>query len=261
MEQAIETESYVYLTVNGQKIPFITDTVVCMWVVMAIIAVLALVVARTLKTLPDRKQSVAEIIVSFARSFANAQVGSHGGAYAAYLGTVLIFLAVANTVAIFNVIPSGETLGAIFGNPALREFSFALHPPTKNLNVTLCLALVSIAVVICAEFRFKGVKGWVESFYKPTPISAFIKLLDYVVRPLSLCLRLFGNMLGGLIVMQLLYQAMPVGAPAVFGIYFDLFDGGLQAYVFVFLTALYIGEAAEAVESAEPAEPVEAAGG
>ncbi|MDR1438509.1 MAG: F0F1 ATP synthase subunit A [Clostridiales bacterium] len=248
MEHAIETETYAYLTIGGRKIPFITDTVVCMWVIMAIIMACVFIIARTLKTVPGRKQAVAEIVVSFARSFAGAQIGERGRAFAPYLGAMLIFLAVGNSIAIFNVIPSGEALSAIFGNPALRGFSFALHPPTKDLNVTLCLALASIIIVICAEFRYKGVKGWLAGFYRPTPISAFIKLLDYIVRPLSLCLRLFGNMLGGLIVMQLLYGALPIAAPAVVGIYFDLFDGGLQAYVFVFLTALYIAEAAEPPE-------------
>jgi F-type H+-transporting ATPase subunit a len=219
-----------------------------MWIVMAIIIVAALALTRNFKTLPGRRQAAVETVVSFCRNFANEQIGEHGRSYSAYLGTVLIFLVASNCIAVINIIPSGEALSAIFGNPSLRGFTYSLHPPTKNLNVTMCLALASIIVVIFSEFRFKGARGWLRSFYKPTPISAFVKLLDYVVRPLSLCLRLFGNMLGGLIVMQLLYQALPVVVPAVVGIYFDLFDGALQAYVFVFLTALYLAEAVEQPE-------------
>jgi F-type H+-transporting ATPase subunit a len=75
-------------------------------------------------------------------------------------------------------------------------------------------------------------------------------ILDLVTRPLSLCMRLFGNVLGAFVIMKLLELAMPapVIVPAVFSIYFDLFDGILQAYVFVFLTSLYIKEEIEEEE-------------
>jgi F-type H+-transporting ATPase subunit a len=145
-------------------------------------------------------------------------------------------------------------LAAFFHNPALESFRLELRPPTKNLNVTLCLALMSILVALRAEFRHQGVRGWLRSFYRPTPVSAFVKLLDYAVRPMSLCLRLFGNMLGGAIVMSLIYVAMPLFAPAAVGVYFDLFDGVMQAYVFVFLTMIYIGEATETADETPAAD-------
>ncbi len=66
-----------------------------------------------------------------------------------------------------------------------------------------------------------------------------------MVRPMSLCLRLFGNILGGYISMTLLYGALPLVMPAIVGLYFDLFDGGLKAYIFVFLMSLYLTEAVE----------------
>lgn len=245
MENIVETHVYSGVVIGGKEIPFITDAVVNMWVVMAAIMVITLVLTRKLKTVPDGKQSVAELGVEFVNNMAKNQIGHHWKPFAPYLGTVLLLLVGCNLLAIFNVIPTGETLARIFHNPALANFKFALHPPTKNFNTTLCLALVSIVVVICAEFRYRGFKGWVRSFYKPTPISAFIKLLDYCVRPMSLCLRLFGNILGGYIVMTLLYFSIPLFVPAAIGIYFDLFDGALQAYVFVFLTMLYIAEAVE----------------
>ena len=64
-------------------------------------------------------------------------------------------------------------------------------------------------------------------------------------RPLSLCMRLFGNVLGAFVIMELIKIVVPVFLPAVFSLYFDLFDGLLQAYVFVFLTSMYISEAIE----------------
>jgi F-type H+-transporting ATPase subunit a len=249
MEHAIEPQVYSYIHINGKEIPFITDAVAVTWVVMAIILMSALILTRGMKDVPGKRQAAAELLVEFFRNFARGQIGARGKSFAPYLGTLLLFLAVSNLIAIVNFIPNGKTLAALFHNPALEHFEFALHPPTKNFNVTLCLALISIGVVLWTEFRYQGARGWLRSFYRPTPISAFVKVLDYVVRPMSLCLRLFGNILGGLIVMTLIYQAFPLIVPAVFGLYFDLFDGGLQAYVFVFLTSIYLAEAAETEHS------------
>jgi F-type H+-transporting ATPase subunit a len=120
-----------------------------------------------------------------------------------------------------------------------------MRQPTKNINVTACMAVMSAVLVFVVDCKYKGPRGWARSFYKPSPIYGMVKLMDYVVRPLSLCLRLFGNMLGGYIVIELIYGAAALVAPAVAGIYFDLFDGALQAYVFAFLTMVYLQEATE----------------
>jgi F-type H+-transporting ATPase subunit a len=72
-------------------------------------------------------------------------------------------------------------------------------------------------------------------------------LLEYIIRPASLCLRLFGNILGGYIIMLLIEQALPVPIilPAALSLYFDFFDGLIQAVVFTFLTTLFVAEAVE----------------
>ena len=231
-ELAMHKEVFASINIGGNDIPFITGTTVTMWIVIAIIMAIVFILTRQLKAVPGKKQAAAEIMVTFVRNFADAQISPHHGrAYVPYLGTVLAFLAVSNTIALINVIP--------------HALGFSLHPPTKDFNMPLMLALISITITVVAEFKYKGVKGWLKTFYKPTPISAFVKLLDYVVRPMSLCLRLFGNILGATIVMGLLYGAMPILVPAILGIYFDIFDGVLQAYVFVFLTSLYLAEACE----------------
>ena len=72
-----------------------------------------------------------------------------------------------------------------------------------------------------------------------------INILEVVIRPTSLCMRLFGNVLGAFVIMKLIEYVLPVGLPVIFSAYFDLFDGLLQAYVFVFLTSLYISEEIE----------------
>ena len=91
----------------------------------------------------------------------------------------------------------------------------------------------------------KGVKKWFKSFAEPVAVIAPINVLEIFIRPLSLCMRLFGNVLGAFVIMELIKQILPVGLPLPFSFYFDIFDGLIQAYVFVFLTSLFIKEAVE----------------
>ena len=123
-----------------------------------------------------------------------------------------------------------------------------MKPSTKDLGVTAGLAILSILLVEFAGIRQKGVKGWLKGFAEPLPLVSPINLLEVFTRPLSLCMRLFGNVLGAFVVMELLKLVVPIFLPAVFSVYFDIFDGLIQAFVFVFLTALYIGEAVETEE-------------
>ena len=118
-------------------------------------------------------------------------------------------------------------------------------PPTKDLNVTAGLAIMSIVLVEVAGIRAKGTKGWLKSFAKPVAIIAPLNVMELVIRPLSLCMRLFGNVLASYIIMELIDAVCPIVIPLAFSAYFDIFDGFIQAYVFVFLTSLFINEAIE----------------
>ena len=100
-------------------------------------------------------------------------------------------------------------------------------------------------VIEVAGIRQKGAKGWVKSFAEPIPIILPINIMEIFIKPLSLCMRLFGNVLGSFVIMELLKLIVPAVLPAVFSCYFDIFDGLIQAYVFVFLTSLFIKEATE----------------
>ena len=139
-----------------------------------------------------------------------------------YLITVVIYIAIANMIGLLG-----------------------FKSPTKDLNVTASLAVMSIVLVEAAGIRKKGVKGWIGSFAEPIPIIAPINVLELFIRPLSLCMRLFGNVLGAVVVMALIKYLLPLVVPLPFSGYFDIFDGVIQAYVFVFLTSLYIKEAIE----------------
>ena len=115
----------------------------------------------------------------------------------------------------------------------------------EGMNVTIALALMSIILIEYAGFHKKGLKGFLKSFAEPVPIMLPINILEIAIRPTSLCMRLFGNVLGSFVVMKLLEFVCPAILPIPFSLYFDFFDGFIQAYVFVFLTSLFIKEAIE----------------
>lgn len=81
--------------------------------------------------------------------------------------------------------------------------------------------------------------------------NAAFKILDFIIKPMSLALRLFGNVFGAFILMEFLYILIPAIVPGVFGLWFDIADGLIQAVIFSYLTVLYIGEIVENAEAAK----------
>ena len=116
------------------------------------------------------------------------------------------------------------------------------------MQVTACLAIISIVLVEYMAFKSKGFIGRLKEFTKPIWIITPINIMEVITKPLSLCMRLFGNVIGSFIIMELIKACVPIFLPTVFSLYFDIFDGLLQAYIFVFLTGLYLQEAVEESE-------------
>jgi F-type H+-transporting ATPase subunit a len=201
----------------------ISEAIVVTWIIMGILAIVAILLVRNLRVEnPGKKQIVLEIAIDGVYHFFEDSMGSHGKRYIPYMITVGLYIGVANLIGLLG-----------------------FKPPTKDMNVTIALAIMSILLIEIAGVQQKGLKGWLKSFAKPVPIILPINILEVFIRPLSLCMRLFGNVLGAFVVMELIKLLIPVFIPVVFSLYFDIFDGLIQAYVFVFLTSLFIGEAIE----------------
>lgn len=201
----------------------VAESVVVSWILMALIMVIVLLSTRHLKPdHPGRLQSLLELAVGGLNNFTKDNIGTHWRHFAPWLGTVAVYIACAN-------------LSGIIG----------LTPPTKDVSVTAALALTSVFLIYGGSFRFLGIRRGIHKFAEPLPLLAPLNVLEIAIRPLSLCMRLFGNVLGSFIIMELIKTVLPVVAPAVFSLYFDLFDGLIQTIVFVFLTALFTGDALE----------------
>lgn len=201
----------------------VSESVVVTWVIMGILLVLAILLTRNLKVENiSKRQMAVEASIGGLQNMVLGIIGEEGIKYVPYLATVLIYLGVAN-------------MSGLLG----------FKPPTKDLNVTAGLALMSIILIEWSGIQKKGVKGFFKSFAQPVAIIAPINFLEIFIRPLSLCMRLFGNVLGAFVVMELLKMVAPAVIPVPFSLYFDIFDGLIQAYVFVFLTSLFIKESIE----------------
>lgn len=201
----------------------VMESVVVTWIIMAIMMIASLILVHGLKVRNiSKKQAALESGMSFIYDFFEGLLGKEGKAYILYLITVVIYIGIANMIGLLG-----------------------FKSPTKDLNVTVSLAVMSIVLVEVAGIRKKGVRGWIKSFAEPIAIIAPINVLELFIRPLSLCMRLFGNVLGAIVVMALIKHLLPLIVPLPFSFYFDIFDGVIQAYVFVFLTSLYIKEAIE----------------
>ena len=201
----------------------VADSVVITWVIMAFMLILAICMTRNLKVQnPGKRQVILETAVCGLQNMVKGIIGEEGAGYVPYLVTVIVYIGISNIIGLFG-----------------------MKPPTKDLNVTGALAIMSIILIEYSGIHAKGVKRWAKSFAEPVAVVAPLNVLEIFIRPLSLCMRLFGNVLGAFVVMELLKIIMPAILPIPFSLYFDIFDGLIQAYVFVFLTSLFIKEAIE----------------
>ena len=200
----------------------VPESVVVTWLIMAVLAPVFILVGRSLKKRPSRAQVVTELAVGGLNRFFQENLGRRWRSFAPWLSTVGIYLCCAN-------------LAGIVG----------LDPPTRDLSVTAALGLMSMLLIYGAQFRFHGFVGGLKKFAEPTAVLTPINLMEVAIRPLSLCMRLFGNILASYVIMEMIKALLPAVLPAFFSLYFDLFDGLIQALVFVFLTTLFVGESVE----------------
>ncbi len=205
---------------GGIKVP---ESVVVTWIIMALLILLSILLTRNLSIdNPGKVQLALESGYQMAESFFGELLGANGLKYLPYLLSVLLYIAVANLIGLIGFKPPTKRYGCYRCNGRYEHCSgrSSRNPPKRNQRL-------------------------VERFLGTNMDRSTDQSFEVFTRPLSLCMRLFGNVLGSYVVMELLKIVVPAVLPAVFSVYFDIFDGLIQAFVFVFLTALYIGEAVE----------------
>lgn len=209
---------------------WITNTHVSVLIVMLILigfAVAANICMRKATAVPGAFQNVIELIVEMLEGMVEGSMGKAAHKYVNYIGTIFAFILFSN-------------ISGLLG----------LRPPTADYGVTLALALMTFSLIHFTKFRFQSLKDIWAGMCSPLPpwmpIWVPINLISDFAVPISLSLRLFANVLSGTVVMALVYGLLSWIAtiwPAALHVYFDLFSGAIQTYVFCMLTMTYIADA------------------
>jgi len=207
------------------------DTVIATWIAMAIVITLSLIVRSSLKKNPDKKQTVAESIVEFSEYLVNSQIHDKNSLkYVPLIGSIFVFVLFSNWI---GLLP--------WRLLHLLHVPVEIASPTNDLNTTLGLAIVSVISYFYYGIKKKGL-SYFKHYFTPNPLFLPFNLLEDFTRPLSLSFRLFGNIIGGEILLGILLFLVPWFIPLpIFA--FEVFVGFIQAFVFAVLTASYIGAA------------------
>lgn len=206
------------------------STTVLMWVIILLVLILSLIFRfvifpRFSIDKPKGFQNIMEITVEAMENFTKGILGDYSDRLSPYMYSLAVFM-------IFS---------------AVSEL-FGFRPPTSDIVVTFAMGIITFALINYYGIKKKGFAGRIKSMAKPTPVIFPMKILSDVAVPVSLACRLFGNMIGGMIVMDLLKSVLggyATGIPAVAGLYFNLFHPLIQTYIFIILSLTFINEAIE----------------
>ncbi len=242
-----EREVLVKLPTIGPFDMSITKTVAYLWVAVAVIIILAILIARSLKVQPGRFQYSMEVLYELARDGIVGGVMKSGKKeWFPFIGGVFLFILVSNLIGLFPL-------------PFAEGHQPAFYAATANLNVTLMLALCTFLFTHYAGIRkngaFRYMKAWAPAGAPPVlkQMIWFIHVISEIFRLISLSVRLFANMVAGhailavFFAMALIFQSYLVGlalqGASVLIYMFELFVAFIQAFIFAILSAVYIGGA------------------
>ncbi len=211
----------------------VTRPVVTMWVIIAVLGFVSWLATRKLKDVPGPLQNAAEVLVTKLRDLYAGGLNRYAlDRYLPVLGTFFIFIITCNYS---GLLPGAGKLFAV---------------PTASLSVTGGLAVSSLLFTLYAGCRKKGAWGYFKTFLTPLPLFFImlpLNLIEQAVRPVSLAMRLYGNIFGEETAMEQMGVVLPVVLPVVMQVLSLLF-GAIQAIVFTKLVAAYLEEATEEEE-------------
>lgn len=206
----------IYFTIN--------DTIISTWIIGAILITLAIIVRIKIKNFKDVPETgFQNIIEAIVEKFDDYVVSIMTKEYA-YFGSwffgLFLFLMVGNIFGIFA----------------------PMRTPTADLSLTFALGISTVVLMQIIGIRHN--KDYIKDFFRPFPLFMPLNVVSDLSKSISLSIRLFGNMLGGLIIMALMYELLPralnIAFPAVLSLYFDIFAGLLHAFIFFTLSMYFM---------------------
>ena len=211
------------LLLHIQGVP---DHVAYSYVVMLLLGVTAFLVRRRLQMVPTGWQNFLEATVESLQNIVEATMGKEGERYFPLIATLGLFILVSN---LMGLVPG-------------------FVPPTGNINTTAACAIIVFFVYNYEGVRVHGLGAYIKHFMGPipwlAPLMFPIEIISHLARPLSLAMRLFGNIFGKEMILLILFALVPFLVPLPM-MAFGIFIGFLQAFVFMLLSMIYIGGAIE----------------
>lgn len=196
----------------------ITSTVINTWIVMALLMVGVLLLTRGgFKQKPKGAQALLEVLVEALYGLMDDALGKEGRRYLWITGSLCVFIFALN----------------------VSWFIPGFVPPTTDIMTTAALATTTIIIVQIMGIRAKGVHGYLHNFAQPVPIMLPMNILEEIVKPFSLAIRLFGNMFGEKTVVTILGILVPLLLPVPI-MALGLLMGGIQAFIFTLLSVMYL---------------------
>ncbi|MEW6661869.1 MAG: F0F1 ATP synthase subunit A [Bacillota bacterium] len=195
----------------------VSSTVVNTWIMMAVLFTGVFLATRRLGQLPRGSQHLVELVIEFIWSIAHGLLGKHGRHFLFLVGTLFVFILTLN----------------------LAWFIPGMKPPTIDYSTTAAFGVSTIVLVQLIHIKEKGIGSYVKHWVAPSPLLAPLNIIEEFVKPVSLSLRLFGNMFGEKMVVTILFLLAPIFVPVPVML-LGVLMGLIQAFVFTLLTTTYL---------------------
>lgn len=216
----LHTGTHVVSMLFGMSVNW--DTIFTTWLSALIVFLIVFAATRGRAMVPSGVQNVVEMVFEFLFGQFRANVGKNYRKVSTVLLTLFMFILTANQI---GLLPTEHLTAS----------------PTNDLNTTLGLAIASALLIHFYYIKNKGFGHWIKHFFEPIAPFVVLNLIEEISKPITLAMRLFGNILAGEILLEILNNLAPWLVPIVW-IAFSLFVGVIQAYIFTTLVSVYMKE-------------------
>ena len=208
------------LTVGDWQLVFNLDTILMTWITIGVLLIFGALAARKRSAAPGRLQVLGELVIAAFYGLTEDALGKKlAPKYAPLICALFMFVVASNWL---GIIPH-------------------LHEPTKDLNTPLGLGLMGFFIAHYAGIRTKGFKEYAKAYIDPMFFMLPLNLIGEIAKVVSISFRLFGNIMGGsIIILVVSYLSFSLVLPPFLLAFFGLFVGTVQAFVFTMLTLVYI---------------------
>ncbi|MCD6136732.1 F0F1 ATP synthase subunit A [Candidatus Bipolaricaulota bacterium] len=220
-----------HVSIGGLSFSFDLITIIVSWIVIALLVIFSLVLRRSLRQdveeKPNRVQALLDALIDLIKGQLTSSFSSDKLARELFpfISTLFLFILLSNWI---SIIPYFES-------------------PTKDLNVTLSFGLLVFFMSQFFAIKRKGFGKYMKGFIEPYPFMLPLNIVGEMAKPLSHSFRLFGNMFGGAIMVSIMYSFSITSwiIPLGLNLFYGLFQGMIQAFVFSLLAVAYINVAVE----------------